>query len=386
MREIAILGIGQTRVDEQWEKSLRELAGDAVLSALADSGLTRVDSIYVGNMMGGSANQQQHLGSYIADWVGMRYSEALRIEAACSSGAASFRAAVMAVASGAVDSAIAVGVEKMTDSPGSEITAELATAADADWEVGQGLSFVALNALIMRRYMHEYGWKKDDFAAFSINAHANALHNPCARFNRDPLSEKDYQRAPMIADPINLMDASPMGDGAAAAVIVPVELLRQVNGSPLIRVKASAAATDTIAVHSREDTLWLRAAERSARQAYSQAGISPQEIDLFELHDAFTIMAALSLEACGFAERGQGPRLALDGEIRPGGRIPIATRGGLKARGHPVGATGMYQIVEVVQQLRGQAQGTQVDGARIGMAQNIGGSGSNIITHILKSE
>jgi acetyl-CoA C-acetyltransferase len=281
--------------------------------------------------------------------------------------------------------AIAAGVEKMTDSPGAEITAELATAADYDWEASQGLSFVALNALIMRRYMHEYGWQRDSFAPFSINAHANGAHNPFARF-QDPISDVAYKKAPMIADPINLLDASPMGDGAAAVVIVPVEMLRTVGAGKIIRVVGSAAATDTIAIHHRRDPLWLSAAERSARQAYGQAGIQPDDIDIFEAHDAFTIMAALSLEASGFAPRGQGPRLALDGDIRPDGRIPISTRGGLKARGHPVGATGMYQIVEVVQQLRGEADGTQVEGARIGMAQNIGGSGSNIITHIQRAD
>ena len=385
MREVAVLGIGQTRVEEHWDKSLRELAGEAVLAAMEDARLPAVDAIYVGNMMSGSANKQQHLGAYIADWVGMRYAEGLRIEAACGSGAAAFRSALMAVASGALDSAVAIGVEKMTDSPGAEITAELATAADADYEAGQGLSFVALNALIMRRYMFEYGWKKEDFAPFSINAHANGVHNPFARF-QEPLDEKGYARAPMVADPINLMDASPMGDGAAAALIVPVERLYRQPGVPLVKVVGSAAATDTIAIHDRRDPLWLMAAERSARLAYGQAGIGPEDIDVFELHDAFSIMAALSLEAAGFALRGQGPRLALDGEIRPTGKVPIATRGGLKARGHPVGATGMYQIVEVVQQLRGVCGETQVPGAKIGMAQNIGGSGSNIVAHIFTVE
>jgi acetyl-CoA C-acetyltransferase len=385
MREVAVLGIGQTKVDEQWDKSLRELAGEAVLSALQDAGVTSAEGLFVGNMMGGSANHQQHLGAYIADWVGMRYAEALHVEAACGSGAAAFRSATMAVASGAMDVAVAVGVEKMTDSPSDEITAELATAADYDWEASQGLSFVALNALIMRRYLYEFHWERDQFAAFSINAHANGAHNPCARF-QEPINEAFYKKAPMIADPINLMDASPMGDGAAAAVVVPLDRLRRAAGGKIIRVVGSSAATDTIAVQDRKDPLWLSAAERSAKQAYAQAGVSPNEIDLFEAHDAFTIMAALSLEACGFAGRGQGPRLALDGEIRPDGSIPIATRGGLKARGHPVGATGMYQLVEVVQQLRGEAYGSQVPDARIGMAQNIGGSGSNIITHVLRAE
>ncbi len=383
MREVAVLGIGQTRVDEHWDKSLKELAGDAVLAALKDASLAGAEALYVGNMLSSPANHQQHLGASIADWVGMRYSGALHVEAACSSGAAAFRSALMAVASGMVDTAVAVGAEKMTDSPGNEITAQLATAADAELELDMGLSFVALNALIMRRYMHEYGWSKNHFAAFSINAHANGAHNPHARF-QEAITEVEYQKAGMVADPINLMDASPMGDGAAAALLVPVEWLRSRNIHPLVRVVGSAAATDTIAIQNRREALWLSAAEKSSREAYAQAGITPQEIDVFEAHDAFSIMAALSLESSGFAERGLAPRLANDGEIRPSGKVPIATRGGLKARGHPVGATGMYQIVEVVQQLRGEADGTQVEGARIGMAQNIGGSGSNILTHILR--
>lgn len=384
MREIAVIGIGQTKIQENWEKSLRELAGDAALAALSDSGLRKVDAIYVGNMMSGSANHQLHLGAYIADWIGQRNAEAFRVEAACSSGAASFRTAVLAVASGEVESALALGVEKMTDSPVNEITAELATAADADWEAGQGLSFVALNALLMRRYMHEFEWKKEHFAPFAVNAHANAMHNPFARFH-EPTTIEAYLKASMIADPINLMDASPVGDGAAAAVIVPFETLKMLSFQKPIKVLASAAATDTIAINHRKDPLRLSAAEKSGKKAYSQAGLGPDDINLFELHDAFSIMAALSLEANGFAERGKGPQLALDGEILPTGRIPIATRGGLKARGHPVGATGIYQIVEVIQQLRGEAIGSQVIDARVGMTQNIGGSGSNIITHIFQT-
>jgi acetyl-CoA C-acetyltransferase len=383
MREVAVIGIGQTKVDEHWDKSLKVLAGEAVLSALKDAGLPGVEGVFVGNMMSGAANHQQHLGAFITDWVGLRFAESYKIEAACGSGASAFRAALMAVASGELETAVAVGVEKMTDSPGSEITAELATAADADWEADQGISFVALNALIMRRYMLEYKWEKTHFAPFSINAHANGMYNPCARF-QDAITENDYNRAPMIADPINLMDASPMGDGAAAAVLVPFERVHRQVGRPVVRVAGSASATDTIAIHSRREALFLRAANTSALQAYAQAKVSPGDIDIFELHDAFSIMATLSLEACGFAERGQAPRLALNGEIRPTGRIPIATRGGLKARGHPVGATGMYQIVEVVQQLRQEAGETQVPGAKIGMSQNIGGSGSNITTHILR--
>jgi acetyl-CoA C-acetyltransferase len=263
-----------------------------------------------------------------------------------------------------------------------EVTAALATAADADYEVDMGVSFVGLNALLMRRYMHEYGWKHTDFAPFAVTAHANAVHNPFARL-RHAINEGDFEKSAMIATPINLLDASPIADGAAAVLLVPAEA---VTGRTRVLVAGSAAATDTIAVHDRQEALFLDAAARSTKEAYAQAGIGPGDVDLFELHDAFTIMSALSLEACGFAERGQGVRLGLDGAIRPDGRVPVCTRGGLKARGHPVGATGMYQIVEVVQQLRGECGATQVNGARVGMTQNIGGSGATILTHILKAE
>lgn len=386
MRQLAIIGIGQTPVDENWEQSIRDIAGEAVFAAQLDSGLQSVDSIFVGNMLSGILSHQENLGAMVADWIGLRGCEATKIEAACGSGAAALRMAIMAVGSGEVDSAIAVGIEKMTETKGADTTAALATAADADYEIAHGLSFVALNALIMQRYLYTYKWKHSDFAPFSINAHANAIHNPFARLH-EAITEKDYQRARMIAEPINLLDASPIGDGAAAVVIAPAERLhgKDFRGRKLIIIAGSAGATDSIAIHSRRDPLWLSAAEKSATQAYAQAGVGPKDINLFELHDAFSIMSALSLEACGFAERGQGPRLGLDGQITPLGRIPIATRGGLKARGHPVGATGLYQIVEVVQQLRNEAGKTQVPDARIGMAQNIGGSGATIITHILKA-
>ncbi|HRF49223.1 MAG TPA: thiolase domain-containing protein [Anaerolineales bacterium] len=384
MRSVAIIGIGMTTISEHWDQSIKVLAGEAVLAALADAGREAVDGLFIGNMLSGTLNRQENLGAMLSDWVGLRGAEAVKIEAACGSGGAAVRQALMAVASGVMDSALAVGVEKMTDTVPATTTGGLATAADSDWEAAQGVSFVALNALVMQRYLHEYGWTKDDFAPFAINAHGNAMHNPFARLH-EKVDARAYKKARMVAEPINLLDASPTGDGAAAVLIVPAGQV-SANGRPRILIAGSASATDTLAIHDRRDPLWLSAAELSARKAYSQAGVGPAEIDVFELHDAFSIMAALSLEACGFAERGQGPRLALDGEIVPTGRVPIATRGGLKARGHPVGATGVYQVCELVEQLRGTAAGTQVDGARIGMAQNIGGSGATIVTHILRSE
>jgi len=385
MREVAVLGIGQVRVDEHWDKTLVELAGEAVFSALDDAGRESVEALYVGNMLASQIDQQTQLGALVADWVGMRGIEAMTVEAACGSGALALRTGMMAVGSGLKDSVLAVGLEKMTDVSSPETTAALATAASANWETVHGVTFVGLNALIMRRYMHEYGWKHADFAPFSLNAHANGANNPFARFQR-PITEDQYKNARMVCDPINLMDASPIGDGAAAALLVPADSLQRGGGRPLVTIAGSSTATDSVAVHDRHDPLWLTAAEKSAQDVYRQAGVGPEEIDIFELHDAFSIMSALSLEACGFAERGQGPRLALDGEITPEGRIPITTMGGLKARGHPVGATGMYQVVEVVRQLRGEAGPAQIDGVRTGMTQNIGGSGATIVTHILKAE
>jgi acetyl-CoA C-acetyltransferase len=385
MRSVAILGIGQTNIGEHWDKSLREIGGEAAFAAMHDAGADNVDALFVGNMLSSTISGQNQLGAFFSDWMGLWKQEAVKVEAACASGAAALRAGLMAVSSGDADSALVVGVEKMTDKAGHDVTSALATAADADYELEQGISFVGLNALIMRRYMHEFGWKHEDFAPFSINAHANAMHNPFARLH-EKINVEKFEKSAMIATPINLLDASPIGDGAAAVVIVPAEKVVSLNGKPKITIAGSASATDSIAVHSRKDPLFLSAAYESSQRAYQMASVSPEDIDVFELHDAFSIMAALSLEACGFAERGQGVRLGLEDRISPKGERPVCTRGGLKARGHPVGATGIYQIVEVVQQLRGECGETQVDGAKVGMAQNIGGSGATIITHILRAE
>ncbi len=382
MRDVSIIGIGQTPVGEHWERSLRHLAYDALKAALLDANMERADALYVGNMLSGEISGQAHLGALIADFAGLRGIEAVKIEAACASAAAAFRQAYIAVASGLQDVVIALGVEKMTDDVGSKLTAGLASAADADYEVIHGISFVALNALIMQRYMYEYNVGREDFANFAITAHANGAGNPNARF-QEPISKEAFLKSGVVASPIGLLDASPMADGAAAVILCPSEQAREFTDNA-IRVAGSAMATDSLSVHDRRDPLWLQAAEDSARKAYRQAGVGPQNIDFFELHDAFTIMAALSLEAAGFAERGKGTWLARDGAITRDGKIPIATRGGLKARGHPVGATGLYQIVEAVQQLRGEAGANQIPNARVGMTQNIGGSGATIATHIFE--
>lgn len=384
MRDVSIIGIGQTKIGEHWDISLRHLALEAILGALRDGGIEQVDMLLVGNMLSGALTAQEHLGALIADFAGLRGVEAFKIEAACGSGAAAARLGYIAVAGGMADVVLVVGVEKMTDRKGDETTAALAMAADADFEVIHGLSFVSVNALLMRRYMHEFGVPHDAFAPFTINSHRNAVANPYAMFPF-PVRQESFQRAPMIADPINLMDSSPICDGAAAIVLCPTDMAQAIGRATPVRVLASAAATDTVAVHDRRDPLVLEGVTRSARRAYQLAEVQPADIDLFELHDAFSIMSVLSLEACGFAERGKGTRLGLDGEITIDGKIPVCTMGGLKARGHPVGATGVYQLVEAVQQLRGEAGANQVADARLAMTQNIGGSGATVITHILES-
>ncbi len=382
MRNVAIIGVGQTKVGEHWDISLRHLALQALQAAMADAGVRRADALYVGNMLSGELTGQEHLGALVADFAGLRGIEAFKIEAACASGAAALRMGYIAVAGGMMDIVVVAGVEKMTDTLAPDTTAALAMAADGDHEAAHGLSFVAVNALLMQRYMHEFGYSHQDFGVFAVNAHRNGASNPYAMF-QFPVKAERFARAPMICDPINLLDSSPICDGAAAVVLAPANVARTLSAAP-VRICASAVGTDTVAVHDRRDPMVLDGAALSTQRAYKQAGVGPEEIDLFELHGAFGIMAALSLEAAGFAEKGQGLRLALEEGIGIDSHVPIATMGGLKARGHPVGATGVYQVVEVAQQLRGLAGANQVKNARIGMAQNIGGSGATVITHILE--
>ncbi len=385
MRGVSIIGIGQSPVGEHWSRSAREIAYTAVHEAMLDAGVETADALYVGNMLSGSLIAQEHLATLVAGYCGLYGIEAAKVEAACASGAAALRFGAMAIASGYHDVVIVAGLEKMTDTVGKDTTAGLATASDAEYEALHGVSFVGLNALIMQRYMYEFDVPLDAFAGFSINAHRNGANNVNAMF-REPISLKSYVNAPLIATPINIMDSSPVCDGAAAVVLVATDQVRRFTtghhwGS--VQILGSSSANDTLAVHDRRDPLFLQAAQTSCEKALQQAGITRNQIDFFELHDAFTIMSALSLEATGFAKRGEGWRMAHDEVIGIHGDLPISTMGGLKSRGHPVGATGIYQVVEAVQQLSGRAGANQVPDARIGMTQNIGGSGATIVTHLL---
>ncbi len=383
-REVYVVGIGQVPVAEHWDKSLRDLAVTALRAAVSDAGGEAPGALYLGNMLGSTLSDQQHLGALIADWAGYRGIEAVSAESACSSGAAALRQGYLAVRSGEHHLVAVLGAEKMTDSVNGLATAGLAMAADAESEAAVGLSFPAINALLMRRYMHEYGPEREDFAAFAISSHANAVGNPNAMFRR-PVSQKACLLAPMIADPVGLMDSAPMGDGAAGVILADAQTAVRL-GRTAVRITGSAVATDSLALHDRNDLLHLEAVASSTERALAAAGRSRDDVDFFELHDAFTIMSILSLEAAGYAPRGSGFRLARDGVVVRGGRLPICTMGGLKARGHPVGATGVYQAVEAALQLRGHAGACQVEGAKVGLVQNIGGSGATVITHVLEAE
>lgn len=384
MREIYIAGVGQVPVAKTTDQSIRHLAAGSVRAALADAQLDRVDALYVGNMLSGMLSQQQHLGALVADAAGLRGVEAATAEAACSSGAAAMRWGVMAIASGLYDAVVVAGVEKMTHTDRYETTRALAAASDWDTEGSRGHNFVSLNAVLMQEYIERYRVNRSLFAAFAINAHHNALTNPNALFHK-PVDVMAYEQSKVIHDPLRLYDASPICDGSAALVLVSGDGVgRSTNGRPPVRVVASTAATDSVGIADRRDRLVLDGVMSSSRRAYAQAGLGLEDIDIFELHDAYTIMSVLVLESAGFARPGQGLWLGVDGEIGLQGRVPISTMGGLKARGHPVGATGVYQLVELYLQLTGQAGPNQVPEARVAMAQNIGGTGATVITHILK--
>jgi acetyl-CoA C-acetyltransferase len=383
MDDVIIAGIGHTPVGEHWEISLRDLALDAIEAARKDAGDLRPQALFAGNMLAPSISSQAHLGTLIADFAGMGGIEAASMEAAGASGGAALRQAYLAVAAGAVGIALVIGVEKMTDMTGSRVEAAIATAVDGDYEAAQGLTPTAQAALLMRRYMHEFNVNHDCFAGFPLVAHANGESNPNAMF-RKAITPEMYQRAGMVSDPLNMFDVAPGADGAAAIILAHRELLPPGFHHPLVRVSGSSMASDTLALHDRPDPLAFDAVRISVERACRQAGILPGDVDLFEVYDSYSIFAAISLEAAGFAGRGQAWQMAQDGQLTLQGSLPIATLGGLKARGNPGGATGVYQAVEAALQLRGQTGPNQITGARRAMIQCLGGPASTAVTHVLE--
>jgi acetyl-CoA C-acetyltransferase len=383
MTQVAIIGVGQTPVAEHWESGLRMLAADAVRAALNDAQVERIDAVYVGNAYGSTFSSQSQVGALVADYAGLGAVEAYTIEAGEASGAAALRTGYVAVMSGQVETALVVGVEKSTDMVGTARTRARSISLDADYEAIQGETATAQAALLMRRYLFEYGVELSAFENFSINAHANGSKNPNAMY-RNVLKPGAFGKAPMIADPVSLFDSAPDGDGAAAVLLTSAERAADLVPQPVL-ITGSAVASDTVALHDRADLLHLRAVGAATEKALHQAGIAHDDLDLIELHDAFTILTALTLEAAGFAQRGQGWRFAAENLIGLTGKLPISTFGGLKSRGNPVGATGVYQAVEAALQLRGAAGINQVPEARIAMLVSIGGMGNTAIAHILQT-
>lgn len=381
MRDTAIIGVGQTPVGEHWDSSLRMLAGDAISAALADAGVKSVDALYVGNAYSATFSSQSQLGALIADYAGLNGVEAFTMEAGEASGGAALRAGYLAVASGAVETALVLGVEKATDMVASAHVSARSVSLDADYEAIHGITLTAAAAMLMRRYMHEFGVELSAFEPFSLNAHANGSKSANAMY-RNVLKPGAFGKAPMISDPVSLFDSAPDADGAAAVIITSAQRAGDLVPQP-VRIAASTAATDSLALHERQDPLFFKAAALSIEKAWQQSGFNPGDIDLFEAHDGYTIQSVLTLEAAGFAERGQGWKVAQDGGITLSGHLPMSTFGGLKSRGNPIGATGVYQALEAVLQLRGQAGANQVADARVALIHNQGGLASTAITHIL---
>ncbi len=383
MTDVVIAGIGQTPVGEHWDLSLRELGSIAIKAAIHDSCGMKPQAMFIGNMLAPQLSGQAHLGPLLATYLGMEGIEAYTLESAGASGGSALRNGFQAVASGLIDVVVIVGIEKFTDMVGSGVEMAAATSGDSDWESIQGLTPLGQAALLMQRYLYETGAPRLAFGGFPLIAHANAVANPNAMFPK-AINVDQYARAGIVSDPLNMFDVAPYADGAAALILTRRELLPANYPHVPVKISGSSSATDTLALHDRVDPLYFQAARLSVDQACMKARIQPLQVDFFELHDAYSIFAALSLEAAGFAERGQGWKLVESGEIKPHGCMPISTMGGLKARGNPGGATGVYQAVEAVLQLRGKAGQNQIPGARRGMIQCMGGPASVVVTHILE--
>ena len=383
MTDVVIAGIGQTEVGEHWEIGLRDLAFAAIQAAVRDAGGLKPQALFVGNMLAPNLSNQAHLGVLLADYAGLLGIEAVTIEAAGASGGAALRHGFLAVASGMVDVALVVGVEKFTDKVGSGVETALATAGDSDYESVQGMTPAAQAAILMKRYMHEYNVPKDGFAGFALTAHANGVANKAAMF-RKAIKPESYAKAEMVSDPLNMFDMAPNADGAAALVLTRRDLLPSEFHHSLVKIAGSGASSDTLALHDRRDMLYFDTAQISAGKAMKQAGLIFENIDFFEYHDTFSIYAALQLEAVGFAIKGNGWKLAAEGGIGLKGNIPCATMGGMKARGFPGGAAGVYQAVDAVTQLRGQAEANQIPNVKTALIQSLGGPASTAVSHILQ--
>lgn len=384
MRDVAVIGIGCTTFGEKWESSFRDLFVQAGTLALQDAELSgeKIDAMYVGNMSAGRFIEQEHIGALIADYAGLstRHIPSTRVEAACSSGGLAFRQAVIAVASGMEEIVVAAGVEKMTDVGTGASVDTLAGAADREWEGFMGATFPGLYAMIATDYMHRYPLTREQLGMVAVKNHRNGAKNPIAQF-RQEITLETVLSSSLVADPLRLFDCSPITDGAAAVILAPLERAREFTDTP-VKVLATAQASDTIALHDRRDISCLDATVVAGERAFAMAGLPRERIDFLEVHDCFTIAEICAIEDLGFCKKGEAGRLTEEGVTALDGDLPVNTSGGLKACGHPVGATGIKQVCEVVQQLRGEAGARQVEG-EIGLTHNVGGTGATVVVHIL---
>jgi acetyl-CoA C-acetyltransferase len=381
MQKVAVLGVGMTKFGELWDKSLRQLFTDAAQAAIIDSGVDHIDSIYVGAMSPGLFVGQEHIAALLADYLGMPGIAATHVESACASGGIAVRQGVFEIASGTSEIVLAAGVEKMND--GADATYALATAADQEYEAFHGVTFPGLYAMIARAHMHHYGTTREQLAEVAVKNHENGLKNPNAQF-RMKVTREMVINATKVAEPLTLLDCSPLTDGAAAVILTTVDRAKK-SGKPFAVIRATAQATDFLALHNRKNIASIPSVARAAQAAYKQADITPDKLDLVEIHDCFTIAELVVTEELNLFERGKSGQAVIDGITRFDGKIPVNTSGGLKSKGHPVGATGVGQIIEIFEQLRGSAGERQIKNARIGLAQNMGGSGASCVIHILEA-
>lgn len=379
--KVAIIGVGLTKFGELWESSFSQLFVEAGISAIKDANIDGkdVEAIFVGNMSGGRFIDQEHISSLIADHAGLNPIPSTRVEAACASGGLALRQGVMSILSGFHDIVVAGGAEKMTDVLIGQSTQTLATAADSEWETFLGMTFPGLYAMMARKHMEEFGTAREQLAMVSVKNHANAKHNPYAQFHFD-ITVEDVLKSPMVADPLRLLDCSPITDGSACVILASEKRAKEFTDSP-VYITGSGQASGTIALHSRKSIPVVDATVNAAKEAYKRANMEPKNIEVAEVHDAFTIGEILAIEGLGFVDIGKGGKATEEGITQIGGKIPVNTSGGLKAKGHPVGATGVAQAVEIVLQLRGQANGRQTD-ADMGLSHNVGGSGGTAVVHI----
>jgi acetyl-CoA C-acetyltransferase len=383
--KVGVLGVATSKFGELWDISPRQLVREVVDEALSQSDLKlgEIDALYVGNMLSGILGGQENLGALFASELGLRC-PAFKIEGACASGGLAFYNAAIAIKSGTFSKVLVVGVEKMTDHKPEAVASGL-MGAGSDEERQAGATFPGLYALMARAHMQKYGTTEEQLAAVAVKNHFHASLNGKAHFTF-PVTLEQVMQSTKIADPLKLLDCSPISDGAAAAVVVAGEIVKQKTKQP-VWIKGAAVATDSLGLAGRNTLVSLPAALKAAQVAYKQAGMEPKVIDVAEVHDCFTIAEVMAMEDLGFYAPGQAAEEIASGKTTLGkGNFVVNTSGGLKASGHPVGATGIKQVVEVVNQLRGQSGKKQVDNARVGLTHNVGGSGAVAAVHIFSTD